>query len=122
MRSRPQALLGASRNRLTPLHLQACPESYGLAYIDYGQQEFAIQAVRSMDPEMLAAYRSGDPYTFYPQRAGYTHEQALICPDHSAGTQGSPPPPYGLRPEDVRPAFGLALYGSATYCPCPLFS
>jgi hypothetical protein len=56
-------------------------DGYGLAYIDYGQQEFAIQAVRSMDPEMLAAYRSGDPYTFYPQRAGYTHEQALAQRD-----------------------------------------
>ena len=35
---------------------------------------------------------------------------------------GSPPPPSGLRPGHVRPTFGLALYDSATFCTCPLFS
>ncbi len=49
---------------------------YGLAYLDYGQQEFAIQAQRSMDANMIKAYQSGDPYTYYPQLAGYTPEQA----------------------------------------------
>jgi DNA polymerase-1 len=51
-------------------------DGYGLAYLDYGQQEFAIQAQRSSDPMMIAAYQSGDPYTFYPQQAGYTFDQA----------------------------------------------
>jgi hypothetical protein len=42
----------------------------------------------------------------------------------SSGVQNprSQPPPSGLRPEDVRPAFGLPLYDSATFCTFPLFS
>jgi DNA polymerase I len=32
-----------------------------LAYIDYSQQEFFIAAVLSDDPNMIDAYKSGDP-------------------------------------------------------------
>jgi DNA polymerase-1 len=56
-------------------------DGYALAYLDYGQQEFAIQAQRSGDENMIAAYKSGDPYTYYPQQAGYTAEQALAQRD-----------------------------------------
>jgi DNA polymerase I len=35
---------------------------YGLAYIDWSQQEFGIAAALSRDPAMLEAYSSGDPY------------------------------------------------------------
>jgi DNA polymerase I-like protein with 3'-5' exonuclease and polymerase domains len=56
-------------------------DGYALAYLDYGQQEFAIQAQRSLDPMMIAAYKSGDPYTYYPQQAGYTAERSLEMRD-----------------------------------------
>jgi len=35
---------------------------YGVAYIDYEQQEFGIAAALSGDKNMQAAYESGDPY------------------------------------------------------------
>jgi DNA polymerase I-like protein with 3'-5' exonuclease and polymerase domains len=56
-------------------------DGYALAYLDYGQQEFAIQAQRSGDEKMIDAYKSGDPYTYYPQQAGYTPEEALAQRD-----------------------------------------
>jgi hypothetical protein len=43
---------------------------WGLAYIDYEQQEFAVGAALSGDPAMQAAYRSGDPYLTFAQQAG----------------------------------------------------
>ena len=41
-----------------------------LAYIDYSQQEFCIAAALSKDPEMKAAYESGDPYLVFAKQAG----------------------------------------------------
>src|SRR5215469_12462371 len=35
---------------------------YGIAYIDWAQQEFGIAAALSSDPKMMEAYWSGDPY------------------------------------------------------------
>jgi hypothetical protein len=35
---------------------------WGIAYIDWGQQEFGIAAALSGDKAMMEAYRSGDPY------------------------------------------------------------
>jgi DNA polymerase I-like protein with 3'-5' exonuclease and polymerase domains len=43
---------------------------YGLAYIDWSQQEFAIAAVLSGDPKMIEAYESGDPYMAFGIQAG----------------------------------------------------
>lgn len=45
-------------------------ESFGLAYIDYAQQEFGIAAALSGDPAMQEAYRSGDPYLAFAKQAG----------------------------------------------------
>jgi len=42
----------------------------GLAYIDWGQQEFGIAAALSNDPLMIAAYNSGDPYLTFAKQAG----------------------------------------------------
>ena len=42
----------------------------GLAYIDWGQQEFGIAAALSRDPMMLEAYQSGDPYLAFAKQAG----------------------------------------------------
>jgi DNA polymerase-1 len=49
-------------------------EGDGLAYLDYEQQEFGIAAALSGDPEMIAAYRSGDekngdPYLEFAKQA-----------------------------------------------------
>jgi hypothetical protein len=46
------------------------PPEYGLAYIDWSQQEFGIAAVLSGDTNMIAAYESGDPYLAFAIQAG----------------------------------------------------
>ena len=43
---------------------------YGIAYIDWSQQEFGIAAALSNDPLMKAAYESGDPYLAFAIQAG----------------------------------------------------
>jgi DNA polymerase-1 len=43
---------------------------FGLAYVDWSQQEFGIAAALSGDPAMMAAYRSGDPYLAFAIQAG----------------------------------------------------
>jgi hypothetical protein len=43
---------------------------FGLAYIDWSQQEFGIAAALSEDPKMMAAYQSGDPYLAFAKQAG----------------------------------------------------
>jgi DNA polymerase I len=52
------------------------PPGYGVAYIDYSQQEFAIAAALSGDPAMLAAYRSADCYLAFAKQAGAVPEDA----------------------------------------------
>ena len=42
---------------------------YGLAYVDYSQQEFGIAAALSGDGAMLQAYESGDPYLEFAKQA-----------------------------------------------------
>ena len=49
---------------------------YGLAYIDWSQQEFGIAAALSKDPLMLTAYNSGDPYLSFAKQAGAVPEDA----------------------------------------------
>jgi DNA polymerase I len=48
------------------------PEGYGLAYLDYEQQEFGIAAAYSGDGNMIAAYQDqhGDPYMRFAILAG----------------------------------------------------
>ena len=43
---------------------------WGLAYVDWSQQEFGIAAALSSDPAMMAAYHSGDPYLAFAKQAG----------------------------------------------------
>jgi hypothetical protein len=52
------------------------PEGYGVAYVDWGQQEFAVAAVLSGDETMQAAYRSGDPYLAFAKQAGLVPAEA----------------------------------------------
>jgi len=42
---------------------------YGLAYLDWSQQEFGVAAALSGDPQMLEAYASGDPYLTFAKQA-----------------------------------------------------
>jgi hypothetical protein len=53
------------------------PPGYGLAYIDWQQQEFGIAAALSGDEAMMAAYRSGDPYLAFAKQAGAVPEDAV---------------------------------------------
>lgn len=46
------------------------PPGFGLAYVDWSQQEFGIAAALSQDPAMLDAYSSGDPYLAFAKQAG----------------------------------------------------
>jgi DNA polymerase I len=43
---------------------------YGLAYIDWSQQEFGAAAALSGDEKMMEAYNSGDPYLAFAKQAG----------------------------------------------------
>jgi len=43
---------------------------WGLAYVDWSQQEFGIAAALSKDSAMMEAYRSGDPYLAFAVQAG----------------------------------------------------
>jgi hypothetical protein len=49
---------------------------WGLAYIDYCQQEFGIAAALSGDAAMMQAYQSGDPYLTFAKQAGAVPESA----------------------------------------------
>lgn len=43
---------------------------WGLAYVDWSQQEFGIAAALSGDEAMMEAYKSGDPYLTFAIQAG----------------------------------------------------
>lgn len=49
---------------------------FGLAYVDWSQQEFGIAAALSQDGAMLEAYRSGDPYLAFAKQAGVAPQDA----------------------------------------------
>ena len=49
---------------------------FGLAYLDWSQQEFGIAAALSGDDAMCAAYQSGDPYLAFARQVGAVPEDA----------------------------------------------
>lgn len=49
---------------------------YGIAYVDWSQQEFGIAAALSGDPLMQEAYLSGDPYLAFAKQAGAVPAEA----------------------------------------------
>jgi DNA polymerase I len=49
---------------------------YGIAYVDWSQQEFGIAAALYNDPLMQEAYVSGDPYLAFAKQAGAVPEDA----------------------------------------------
>lgn len=52
------------------------PPGWGVAYLDWVQQEFGIAAALSGDPNMLAAYLSGDSYLAFAKQAHAIPEDA----------------------------------------------
>ena len=72
------------------------PLDWGVAYLDFSQQEFAIGAWLSGDEAMQAAYRSGDPYLAFAKQAGLVPADATkqshsaireLCKQCVLGTQ-----------------------------------
>jgi len=55
---------------------------YGIAYVDWWQQEFGIAAALSDDARMQEAYTSGDPYLAFAKQAG------AVPADATKKTQG----------------------------------
>jgi DNA polymerase I len=85
------------------------PPGYGIAYVDWKQQEFAIAAILSGDAAMQAAYSSGDPYLAFGQQAGLippggtkaSHRfQRELCKQCVLATQ------YGMGPESLAMRIG----------------
>jgi hypothetical protein len=52
------------------------PPGFGVAYIDWSQQEFGIAAALSGDAAMQTAYYSGDPYLAFAKQANAVPEHA----------------------------------------------
>ena len=52
------------------------PPGYGIAYVDWSQQEFGIAAALSGDVAMQDAYQSGDPYLAFAKQAGAVPQDA----------------------------------------------
>lgn len=57
-------------------HLIKPENGWGVAYIDWSQQEFGIAAALSGDELMQKAYQSGDPYLEFAKQAGAAPEGA----------------------------------------------
>jgi hypothetical protein len=49
---------------------------YGIAYVDWSQQEFGIAAALSNDPRMQEAYLSGDPYLAFAKQVSAVPDDA----------------------------------------------
>jgi DNA polymerase I-like protein with 3'-5' exonuclease and polymerase domains len=52
------------------------PFGYGVAYIDWSQQEFAIAGILSGDAAMMTAYASGDSYLAFAKQTGAVPDDA----------------------------------------------
>lgn len=60
------------------------PPGYGIAYIDWSQQEFGIAAALSGDKAMRDAYTSGDPYLTFAIQAGLAPKDATKATHRNA--------------------------------------
>ena len=82
-------------------------EGYGLAYIDWSQQEFGIAAALSGDRAMLEAYSSGDPYLKFGQQAGAIPADATKDhPKREVFKQCVLAVQYGMGPEGLAARIG----------------
>ena len=85
------------------------PPGYGLAYIDWSQQEFGIAAALSGDPAMLDAYQSGDPYLAFAKQAGAVPAHATKHTHHAKREQFKAcvlAVQYGMGPEALAARIG----------------
>ena len=64
-------------------HLIRPEPGYGVAYVDYEQQEFGIAAALSGDVAMQQAYASADPYLSFAKQAG------AVPPDATRSTHSA---------------------------------
>src|SRR5262249_43057101 len=77
---------------------------YGVAYVDWSQQEFGIAAALSTDQAMLDAYTSGDPYLAFAKQARAAPEDATkqthanIREQYKAAALGTQ---YGMEAESL---------------------
>jgi len=86
---------------------------WGIAYVDWSQQEFAIAAALSKDQNMIRAYLSGDPYLEFAIQAGAAPPGATKASHGEVrelykqcvlGTQ------YGLEAEGLAARIGKPVY------------
>jgi DNA polymerase I-like protein with 3'-5' exonuclease and polymerase domains len=73
---------------------------YGLAYIDWSQQEFGIAAALSGDSAMMDAYRSGDPYLAFARQAGAGRDKRELFKQCVLAVQ------YGMQAESLAGRIG----------------
>jgi DNA polymerase-1 len=85
------------------------PPGYGIAYVDWSQQEFGIAAALSGDTAMQDAYHSGDPYLAFAKQAGLVPQDATkathgpqreLCKQCVLATQ------YGMEAESLAARIG----------------
>jgi hypothetical protein len=76
------------------------PPGYGLAYIDWSQQEFAIAAALSGDSAMMGAYLSGDPYLAFARLAGFGRDKRELFKQCVLAVQ------YGMQAEGLAGRIG----------------
>ena len=85
------------------------PQGYGIAYVDWSQQEFGIAAALSGDPRMTEAYLSDDPYLAFAKQAKAVPEHATKGTHHSKREQFKQcvlAVQYGMGPEALADRIG----------------
>ena len=95
------------------------PPGYGVAYVDWSQQEFGIAAALSGDAAMQAAYRSGDPYLAFAkqaQRSPPTPPRRRTGPSASCSSNASWPFNTAWRPKASPFALDSRPSSRATCC------
>lgn len=97
------------------------PRGYGICYLDWEQQEFAIAGALSGDPLMLDAYRSGDPYLAFAKQAGAAPPDATKLTHKAAREQFKQcvlAVQYGMGPDSLACVSGNLGSMRASSCAC----
>jgi DNA polymerase-1 len=88
------------------------PPGFGLAYIDWSQQEFGIAAALSGDVKMIEAHASGDPYLAFAKQAkaippnGTKHTHGAIRDQYKACVLAVQ---YGMGPVSLAGRIGKSV-------------
>jgi hypothetical protein len=86
---------------------------WGIAYVDWSQQEFGIAAALSGDPKMQEAYTSGDPYLAFAKQAGAVPSDATKQTHAAAREQFKAcvlAVQYGMGPESLAQRIGQPVF------------